>query len=94
MCIRDRYDSLTMTVLIDLLMPLIVNFIYCKWVCHPIVELREDCNRINGVLLTILIIAECLFLLRIAGFLFVESHVELKKYDKMCIRDRLCNVYA
>ena len=75
------YDSLTMTVLIDLLMPLIINFIYCKWVCHPIVELREDCNRINGVLLTILIIAECLFLLRIAGFLFIESHVELKKYD-------------
>lgn len=30
------YDSLTMTVLIDLLMPIIVNFIYCKWVCHPI----------------------------------------------------------
>lgn len=75
------YDSLTMTVLIDLLMPIIVNFIYCKWVCHPIVGLREDCNRINGVLLTILIIAECLFLLRIAGFLFIESHVELKKYD-------------
>ena len=75
------YDSLTMTVLIDLLMPLIVNFIYCKWVCHPIVELREDCNRINGVLLTILIIAECLFLLRIAGFLFIERHVELKKFD-------------
>ena len=75
------YDSLTMTVLIDLLMPLIINFIYCKWVCHPIVELREDCNRINGVLLTILIIAECLFLLRIAGFLFIERHVELKKFD-------------
>ncbi len=75
------YDSLTMTVLIDLLMPIIVNFIYCKWVCHPIVELREDCNRINGVLLTILIIAECLFLLRIAGFLFIERHVELKKFD-------------
>ena len=75
------YDSFAMTVLIDLLMPIIVNFIYCKWVCHPIVELREDCNRINGVLLTILIIAECLFLLRIAGFLFIESHVELKKYD-------------
>ena len=70
------YDSLTMTVLIDLLMPIIVNFIYCKWVCHPIVGLREDCNRINGVLLTILIIAECLFLLRIAGFLFIESHVQ------------------
>ena len=75
------YDSFAMTVLIDLLMPIIVNFIYCKWVCHPIVELREDCNRINGVLLTILIIAECLFLLRIAGFLFIERHVELKKFD-------------
>ena len=75
------YDSLTMTVLIDLLMPILINFIYCKWVCHPIVGLREDCNRINGVLLTILIIAECLFLLRIAGFLFIERHVELKKFD-------------
>ena len=74
------YDSLTMTVLIDLLMPLIVNFIYCKWVCHPIVGFREDCNRINGVLLTILIIAECLFCLESQG-LFIERHVELKKFD-------------
>ena len=88
------YDSFAMTVLIDLLMPIIVNFIYCKWVCHPIVELREDCNRINGVLLTILIIAECLFLLRIAGFLFIESHVELKKFDVyfFCLQFYLCSI--
>lgn len=75
------YDSLFATVVIDLIVPIGINLIYCRWVCKPIAALREDCNRVNGILLTVLIIAEGLFLLRIVGFLFINSHSDLKKYD-------------
>ena len=75
------YDSALLTFVIDFVAPIGVNLIYCQWVCHPISALREDCNRVNGILLTILIIAEALFLLRIANFLFINGHEDLQKYD-------------
>ena len=75
------YDSLMVTILIDLVTPIAINIVYCRWVCRPIAALREDCDRINGILLSILIIAAGLFLLRIVGFVFVNNHEDLRKYD-------------
>ena len=75
------YDSLLLTIVIDLIVPIVINIIYCRWVCRPIAALREDCNRINGVLLSILVIAADLFLLRIVGFLFINNHEELTKFN-------------
>ncbi len=75
------YDSMLATFLIDFIVPIGINLIYCRWVCRPIVALREDCNRVNGILLTILVIAECLFLLRNVSYLFINGHDELLKYE-------------
>ena len=75
------YESLLLTFIIDLIAPIVINIIYCRWVCRPIAALREDCNRINGILLSILIIASGLFLLRIVGFIFINSHEDLRVYD-------------
>ena len=75
------YSSLTVTIVVDLFIPIAINLIYCRWVCRPIVAFREDCNRVNGILLTILVIAECLFLLRNVSFLFINGHEELLKYE-------------
>ena len=75
------YDSIFVTALCDLIAPVAINFVYCMWVCRPVAALKDDCDKINGILLFILIIAEALFLLRIVFFLFVNSKAELKVYD-------------
>ena len=75
------YDTLAMTVIIDLIIPIVINFIYLHWICRPVAALGDGCGRISGILLSILIIAEALFLIRIVNFLFINDHAELKKYD-------------
>lgn len=75
------YDSLLWTIIIDMIAPIAINIIYCRWVCRPIAALREDCDRINGILLSILVIAEGLFLLRIVGFVFINNNEDFRKYN-------------
>lgn len=75
------YDSLLWTIIIDMIAPIAINIIYCRWVCRPIAALREDCDRINGILLSILVIAAGLFLLRIVGFVFINNNEDFRKYN-------------
>ena len=74
------YESTLLTISIDLIALIGINLFYCRWVCRSIAAIREECNRVNGVLLSILIIAACLFLLRSISFYFMNCHEELKEY--------------
>ena len=77
------YESVPMSVICNILMPVGINALFIRLICRPILNVRDDCGRTTGLVLMILpVIAEFMFLLRIVSFIFIGKHEELKQYDE------------
>lgn len=76
------YESLFLTAVIDLLLPLAVNGVYIFMVCRPFIAYSEDCGKTDGFILILLpVVAELMFLLRVVSFIFFNNRPELHRYD-------------
>ena len=78
------YESVSMSVICNILMPVGINSLFIRLICRPVLNVRDDCSRTTGLVLMILpVIAEFMFLLRIVSFIFIGKHEELKQYDEV-----------
>lgn len=77
------YESVPMTVISNVLAPIGVNLLFIWLICRPVLDVRDDCSRMTGLVLLMLpIAAEFMFMLRIVSFIFIRQHEELKQYDE------------